>query len=109
MPCAPDDVLCRAGDLFLPKPVRKALETYIIGDDTTLVYVTYWTVLHFMSGILVAYLGGSYVTGFWIHTAWEVFQIGVRNTPVHTLRGRVDIVTDTVFFMLGMVLFKTKR
>jgi hypothetical protein len=85
------------------------LETYIVGDDTTLVYVTYWTILHFISGVLVAYFGASYTTGFWIHTAWELFQIAVRNTPVHTLRGRVDIVTDSVFFMLGMAAFKTKR
>ena len=106
MGCKPDDIVCQSGDLFLPYWFRRRLETYIIGSDTSLFYVTFWTIIHFMSGVFVAFVGFSYLTGFWIHTAWEILQIVVRNTPIHKLRGRVDIITDTVFFMLGMYVHK---
>ena len=105
--CQPNDFLCKTGDLLLPKPVRRILETYIVGDDNTLLYVTYWSLVHVLSGFLLVYLFNlSYLNGFLIHTIAEIYQILVRNTPFHTLRGRVDIVTDTVLFMGGMVFSK---
>ena len=106
MTCQPRDVLCQSGDLFLPPRFRMVLETYLIGDDSSLFYVTYWTLIHFMSGIFVAYLKASYLTGFLLHTLWEAYQILITNTPFHTLRGRVDILTDTAAFILGMIAYK---
>lgn len=109
MPCQPNDFLCHSGDLFLPPSVRRILETYIIGNDTTLFYVTFWTVMHLVSGLLVAYFKSSYMTGFIIHGVWEMYQIIVKNTNIYSLRGYIDIVTDTVFFMFGMFVYKNRN
>jgi hypothetical protein len=104
-----EDLLYLSGDLFLPKPVRDVLETYHYGSDTSLVYITNWSLIHIVSGVLVGYIliwhypnYSYYLTGFWIHTAWEIWQILVKNTPYWTLRGRVDVVVDTILYMLGM-------
>lgn len=109
-PCQPNDFLCKTGDLLLPKSVRRNLETYVIGSDRTLFYVTYWSIMHFVSGVLIVYFfDTSYWNGFLIHTVWEVYQILVRNTPFHTLRGKLDVVVDTALFMAGMVVAKESR
>lgn len=107
------DLLFLSGDLFLPKRVRNVLETYHYGSDRSLVYITNWSLLHVLSGILVGYILIQYYpeydyywTGFWVHTIWEIWQILVKNTPYWTLRGRIDVVTDTVVYMLGMAFAK---
>jgi hypothetical protein len=99
-----EDILYRSGDVFLPKSVRDVLERYYIGNDTSLFYFTNWSLVHFFSGMGVAYFTESYLNGFLLHTIWEFWQIIIRNTPL-TLRGLIDIVVDTVMFMMGMVLF----
>jgi hypothetical protein len=103
------DALFLSGDLFLPKWVREILERYHFGNDKTLLYITNWSLLHIVSGILIGYILIQYYpaydyywTGFWIHTFWEVWQILVKNTPYWTLRGKVDVVVDTLLFMGGM-------
>jgi hypothetical protein len=107
-PCPRNDFLCKTGDLLLPKSLRRNLETYVVGNEKTSVYVTYWSVIHFVSGLLIVYFfDTSYWNGFLIHTVWEIYQILIRNTPIHTLRGKLDIVMDTTLFMLGMVVGKT--
>lgn len=109
-PCQPNDFLCKTGDLLLPKSVRRNLETYVIGSDRTLFYVTYWSLVHFVTGFGLVYLFNiSYLFGFLIHTVWEIYQILVRNTPFHTLRGKLDVVVDTALFMAGMVVAKESR
>ncbi len=103
--------LTRTGDLLLPKQVLKILETYHIGGPKSLVYVTNWSILHFISGIIVGYILYTYYeeydyywTGFWVHNAWEFWQIVIQNTP-YTLRGFIDILMDTFLFMSGMIIF----
>lgn len=107
-----EDVLFRSGDVFLPKPARVFLEKYHIGNDRSLLYVSNWTLVHFLSGVIVGWILTTrypaydyYWTGFWVHTAWEAWQILVKNTPYWTWRGRLDVVTDTAFFMGGMLFF----
>lgn len=107
------DFLTRTGDLLLPKPVLRILEYYHIGNSKSLIYVTNWSLVHLMSGILVGYILYTYYseydyywTGFWIHNAWEFWQWIIYNTP-HTLRGVLDIGMDTFLFMSGMVFFST--
>jgi hypothetical protein len=56
--------------------------------------------------VFVAYFGATYWTGFIIHTIWEIYQILVKNTPIHKLRARIDVITDTVAFMIGMFVYK---
>jgi hypothetical protein len=105
------DVLCRTGDLLLPVSVRRVLEMYWIGNERSWVYITNWSIVHAISGVLTALLLQRYAarwpvvaTSFWIHTAWELWQILVQNTPWWTLRGWVDIAMDTTLFMLGVLL-----
>jgi hypothetical protein len=66
--------------------------------------------MHVLSGIITGYLLITYAptysyywTGFWIHSAWEFWQILVKNTPYWTTRGVVDIGVDTAMFMAGML------
>jgi hypothetical protein len=101
-----EDILYRSGDVFLPKQVRTFLETYLIGNPTSTFYVSVWSLVHMLSGVLIAqFVTSSYKTGFWMHTAWEYWQIFIGMTKYKTLRGALDVVTDTVFFMGGMLLF----
>jgi hypothetical protein len=107
------DALYLSGDLFLPKSVRTVLEQYHIGSDTSLVYVTNWTLMHFLSGLFLGWILTTYfpklsyyAMGFYIHSAWELWQILVKNTPYWTPRGLIDIGTDTAFTMAGMVVYK---
>lgn len=110
------ELLFRSGDLFLPKALVEFLNTYLVGDDTSLFYINLWTILHFLSGILTGALLVSYklassyfLTGFLIHTAWELWQIIGKNTPIWTTRGQIDVATDTSAFMLGMLIFLQLR
>jgi hypothetical protein len=107
-----EDVLFRSGDLFLPKQVRNILEYYYIGNNNSILYVTNWTIVHFLSGILVAwYLFGKmntfnvYIYSFVIHTLWEIWQIIGKNTPISTLRGQVDVLVDTISYMIGVLFY----
>lgn len=101
----------RSGDLFLGARARRVLETFLFGNYNTLIYITYWSVLHFLSGVLFAYvcarysLQSPYVLGFWVHTAWEAWQVAIGMS--HPLRltghnGLIDIAMDTALFMAGM-------
>lgn len=88
----------------MPTSVRRVLETYWIGNDQSLIYVTNWTLVHFLSGVLLVWavptVSGR--TAFWVHSAWEAWQILVGNTPWRTTRGQLDVLVDTLFFMAGV-------
>lgn len=104
----------RLGDLLVPDPINRGLSTYILGNDQTQIYISLWSVNHLLSGIMVGYMlryhteirtqEKRYMTGIIIHTLWEFFQIAVENTELTNLRGQIDVVMDTVLFMLGMML-----
>jgi hypothetical protein len=101
-------ILFQSGDLFLPKSVRAFLEHYYVGSDTSLVYITNWTFIHFLVGVVLARYLYQTMTAtntlwrvFWIHTLWELWQIIGRNTPIHTARGILDIGMDTFATMFG--------
>jgi hypothetical protein len=107
-----NDLLYRSGDVFLPKSARTFLERYHIGNDKTIFYVTNWSIVHFLSGVLTGYILVRwystlpyYTTGFVIHTVWEFWQIFIGMTKWKTARGQMDIVVDTAMFMGGMFLF----
>jgi hypothetical protein len=109
------EFLFNAGDVFLPQRVRQWLQTFIIGSPKTLFYITYWSIVHFLSGVASgAILGASGVRGgigsytyylalFVIHWLWESLQIVSGMTPL-TLRGGIDVVVDTAMFMGGGAL-----
>jgi hypothetical protein len=101
------DWFYRSGDLFLPKRYVDLLDTYIVGSDTSVFYINYWTILHFFSGILFAVLTPSPVDipfqFFVLHTIWELWQIIIGMTPMN-LRGFVDTIMDTIAGLLGVYL-----
>lgn len=104
----------RLGDLLVPDPINRGLSTYILGNDQTQLYISLWSVNHLLSGIFVGYglryyteihtRKKRYMAGFILHTVWELFQIAVENTELTNLRGQIDVVMDTVLFMVGMML-----
>ncbi len=105
--------LYASGDLFFPASIRKFLETFLIGSYDSYIYITYWSILHFVSGILVATLllknkaNNILLKGFLLHTLWEVWQTLIGMAKPWNLKGHngfLDIVTDTVLLMLGMLL-----
>jgi hypothetical protein len=101
-----------SGDLYLSKPVKKILDTYIIGSDDSIFYITIWSIMHVVSGILIAavilmatswsFLKSALVA-FIIHSLWEIWQWAIQNTP-QSLRGVLDIVMDTILFMVGFAI-----
>lgn len=106
------DLLYRSGDLFLPLWVRQILERYHIGNDRTVFYITNWSIVHLLSGVLTGYILLEkypslpyYTTGFIVHTIWEFWQIFIGMTKWKTARGSMDIFVDTAMFMIGMFLF----
>jgi hypothetical protein len=106
--------LYRSGDLFFGSRIRRMLETFLVGSYTSAVYITYWSVLHFVSGMMFAYAFEKnllsarrqpYWIGLGLHTVWEGWQvlIGMAH-PMRTTghNGLVDILMDTGLFMAGM-------
>lgn len=112
MPAAPaitNSLLYRSGDIFLNDTTKKFLYTYIVGNERSLVYVNYWSVIHFVSGVLVFMglrqlgIANYFLIGLIIHTLWEFWQLAIGMTKV-TARGIIDIGMDTAFFMSGIGL-----
>lgn len=107
-----DSWIYRSGDIFLPKEVRTILKYYLVGNNRTIFYITNWTLVHMLSGVLTAYTLSIWFpkvslfwTGLFIHTLWELWQITIGMTKIRTLRGQVDTVVDTLAFLLGMYLY----
>jgi hypothetical protein len=108
-----DGLLFRSGDLFFPREIRRFLETFLIGSYQTSIYITYWSVLHFISGVLTYILLTTYIpnikypysVGFVIHTLWELWQVYIGSSKPWNWAGHngfTDLVMDTALFMLGM-------
>lgn len=112
----------KSGDLFLPPSIQTLLNTYLVGNDQSVFYVNVWSLIHFLSGFILTYVFLYYTTYntqtilisiFILHTLWEGWQLLITNTP-YDYRGAVDIVTDTIFFLMGYrltihVVLETKR
>ncbi len=98
-----ETLMYRSGDIWLPKPIVKVLDRYILGDNTTLFYLNYWHINHFLSGMLFGLFQVSFLTYLGLHTLWELWQLWIGMTP-RTLRGFFDIVVDTLVGLLGWLL-----
>ena len=90
----------KSGDAFLPTTIKLYLYRYIVGNDHTLFYLNYWSVIHFLSGITLAFLTKSPMTALLVHTLWELWQRAIGMTKWN-LRGAIDTVVDTGLFMIG--------
>lgn len=107
-----------SGDVFLPKPVKKILDTTILGSKTqTFWYIDGWTIMHFISGILFGYLylkleydiDKYYFKMFVLHTIWELWQtlVGMTEpTQLFGLNSLFDTIVDTFVFMIGTYIIR---
>ena len=50
------DIIYNSGDVFLPEKVKNILGTDLIGDSKKTFYVSGWSIVHFLNGILFGYL-----------------------------------------------------
>ena len=106
-------VLYSSGDVFLPEQVKKTLGTDIIGSSKKTIYISGWSMVHFINGVIFGYLYLHYFKGdrryyffkmFIIHTMWECWQMLIGMAKPYKLTGRsnlIDTIMDTIFFMLG--------
>ena len=111
------DIIYNSGDVFLPENVKNILGTYLIGSSKKTFYVSGWSIVHLISGIIVGYI---YLCLKWniklytfklfiLHTIWEMWQILIGMSKPYKLTGRsnlIDIIMDTVFFMSGAYIVK---
>lgn len=108
-----DGLLFRSGDLFFGPEARRFLETFLYGSYESDIYITYWSVLHFISGILTFYVLHTYVSnikhpysvGLILHTLWELWQVYICSSRPWNWKGHngfTDLIMDTLLFMLGM-------
>jgi hypothetical protein len=93
-----------SGDLFLPAELRRVLEIYIIGNDSSTFYITIWSFMHLLSGVFFSFISGSLTDYITVHTIWELWQIYIKMTPIHTVRGVIDIFTDTIMGIIGFLV-----
>jgi hypothetical protein len=106
-----DSWVYRSGDLWLPSSVVAFLDSYLIGNETSLFYLNLWHVNHFLSGVFFGLLlrsgvyssSSPFLTYLLFHTVWEMWQLAIGMTP-RSLRGLLDITVDTVVGLLGLFL-----
>lgn len=110
-------LIYNSGDVFLPKEVRDLLAKGIYFDSTSTFYLNGWTLLHFISGIVVGYiyiyynkpLNLYYYKLFIIHTIWELWQMLIGMSKPWKFSGNsnlLDTIIDTFVFMLGGYVIK---
>lgn len=112
-------IIYNSGDVFLPTPVKKLLATDLIGSSQRTFYISGWSIMHFLSGLICGILYNRagilrpekyYLNLFIIHSLWELWQVVIGMSHPLKLIGRsnlVDIILDTVFFMFGAYLAKS--
>ena len=88
--------LWQSGDVFLPQPLREALDTplFKIGGAQ----VEGWTGMHGLSGVAVKRAGFGPVAALAIHKAWELWQVYIGMAQ---LEPEYDDAVDTLAFMVG--------
>jgi hypothetical protein len=90
----------------------------LIGESKKTFYISGWSIVHLMSGIIFGYI---YLYFKWdsrlytyklfiIHTLWEFWQMLIGMSSPYKLTGRsnlIDIIMDTILFMLGAYIVRT--
>ena len=110
--------LYNSGDAFLPEKIKQLLSTDLIGSSKKTFYVSGWSIVHFMNGIIIGYL---YLYFNWdrrlymfklfiIHIFWELWETILGMSKPYNLTGRgniIDMIIDTLFFMLGAYILRS--
>lgn len=107
------NLLSRSGDLFLTGPIKKFLDIVLIGSYESGWYISNWSIMHMISGIIIGnYLKiykNPYIYGLIFHTIWEIWQIVIGESKGHKKltgkSGLIDTIVDTLFFLLGMSIY----
>jgi hypothetical protein len=108
-----NNLLYKSGDIFLTGRIKNFLDTILLGDYESVWYISNWTLMHMISGIIIAFLfeqyKNKYVIGLVIHTIWELWQIYIGMSNAHNRlsgkNGLIDTIIDTLFFFLGMIMY----
>jgi hypothetical protein len=112
------DIMYSSGDVFLPEYLKKFLAIDLIGNHTKTFYISNWSIVHLLSGILIGYIfiyfnfskDGNltnkeyYLKMFSLHTIWEMWQIFIGMSHPLNLSGQsniIDTIMDTILFMVG--------
>jgi hypothetical protein len=111
------NIIYSSGDVFLPEKVKNILGTDLIGSSNKTFYVSGWSIIHLINGLIIGYIylyfkGGIRLytlTLLIIHTMWEFWQVLIGMSKPYKLTGRsnlIDIIMDTIFFMLGAYIVR---
>jgi hypothetical protein len=105
-------IIYNSGDVFLPEAVKNILQKDIIGSSKKTFYISGWSIVHFINGIIFGYLylyfkydiRSYFLTMFILHTLWELWQSIIGMAKPYKITGRsniVDTIMDTILFMCG--------
>lgn len=111
------NILYNSGDVFLPDNIKQILSYDIIGSHKKTFYISGWSIVHFINGIIFGYLylylhydKKYYIINMLIlHTLWEFWQIIIGMARPYSLSGRsnlIDTIVDTILFMAGALIAK---
>jgi hypothetical protein len=117
------EILLHSGDLFLSPTINKFLLTDIIGDKNKTFYISNWSIVHLITGIIFGYIVDEYLVldsskllidnyyfkMFMLHNIWELWQIFISMSNPFTLVGHnnlIDTILDTSLFMIGSAIYK---
>jgi hypothetical protein len=92
---------------FLPLSVQTVIDAYIVGDENSTFYLTFWSVMHFAAGAFLAWVAprATLTNGFVLHSSFELWEWAVGVTPSNA-RGLLDTFLDTVFFLSGFAVVR---
>ena len=111
------NIIYNSGNTFLSEKVKNILGTDLIGTSKKTFYVSGWSIVHFINGLIIGYIylyfkGDSrfYIFKlFIIHTIWEFWQMLIGMSKPYKLTGRsnlIDTIMDTILFMSGAYLVR---
>jgi hypothetical protein len=104
--------------MFLPEKFKKILGTDLIGTSKKTFYVSGWSIIHLINGIIFGYIflyfkldsSFYFYKLFILHTIWELWQMLIGMSRPYKLTGRsniMDTIMDTILFMLGAYIART--
>jgi len=108
-------MLYHSGDVFLPDRVRDFLGQLIVGRYEDTFYISYWSLVHMLTGVITGLIilyyriSRPYLLALTIHTVWELWQVFIGMNKPFTIRGRnniIDTLVDTILFMMGFATVK---
>ena len=111
------NIIYNSGDAFLPEKIKKILVTDLIGTSKQTFYISGWSIVHIVNGIIIGYIY-LYFNGdrrlymfnlFTLHTLWEFWQILIGMAKPYKLTGPsnlIDTIMDTILFMLGAYILR---